>query len=381
MIEKLNIVGHFRGWSGYDHHTRAFVKEFVRAGVRVHLRHMDGWSVDLEPSQWDAAFFDGLSAPVGAETTLHFTAPDHTCPAPRQRNVNYTMFEANRIPAKWVERAGPQDLIVVPTKSSRDAWVESGVPAEKLRMSPLGVDVAFFSQRVEPLPVLDAAQRPIASYGVRVLNIAELRPRKNHLGLLRVWLRATRHDDDAVLVMKATLFRRRALTQFYVDLRDMLAATGLSFERAAPVCLVTDTVTDEQIRALYQACTHYISLSRGEGWDMPMMEAAISGLRLVAPDHSAYQHYLAPDCAHLIPARLIPAVLTGRTGIEDSLFFQGLSWWEPDEDAAIDVIRRIVRAHVEPPYSPRDRIAQSYSWEQAAHSLLVVLAEGDYTTC
>jgi hypothetical protein len=202
----LEVIGPFKGSSGYDRHTREFVREFVRQGVRVRLEHLAGWSVDL-PAELRETWFDSLQAPVDAETVLHFTMPNHAWARRGKRNVNYTMFEADRIPRQWAECAAAHDLIVLPTESSFKAWANSGVPEERLRISPLGVDGQFFSAPAEPLPLTTTEGRPVACYRTRFLNIAELRPRKNHLGLLRSWIRATKRDDDAVLLLKVSVFQ------------------------------------------------------------------------------------------------------------------------------------------------------------------------------
>src|SRR5260370_38384719 len=97
------------------------------------------------------------------------------------------------------------------------------------------------------------------------------------------------------------------------------------------------------IRALYAAATHYVSLSHGEGWDLPMMEAAVSGLALIAPAHSAYLSYLREEEAYLIPAPLGPARFEGRLGRDDPMFFDGLQRWHPGEDAPARIIPRILR--------------------------------------
>ena len=44
MIDRLSVVGPFHGPSGYDRHTREFVRQFVALGVDVHLTQLDGWS-------------------------------------------------------------------------------------------------------------------------------------------------------------------------------------------------------------------------------------------------------------------------------------------------------------------------------------------------
>jgi len=372
-MDRLKVIGPFKGWSGYDRHTRAFVRQFIRLGTQVQLINLDGWSIALPPEQREGHFFDTLSADVSADTVLHFTMPNHARPERDKHNVNYTMFEANGIPAAWVARAVPQELIVVPTESSRQAWINSGVPPEKVCISPLGVDGDFFAQKVDPLPLIDLRQRPVSTYRTRFLNIAELRPRKNHLGLLRSWMRATHPKDDAILIVKMTLFQPRAISQFQADFAEMQTKTGLSLEDAAPVLFIAHVLSDEEIRALYQTATHYISMSKGEGWDQVMMEAAVSGLRLIAPAHSAYTHYLTEDDTEFIPSNLTAATFEGQMGYEDYMFFNGLHWWEPDEDAAVSIIQRIIRNATASKPSPQHRIINQYSWENAAQKLLNIL--------
>src|SRR5262249_13645125 len=194
-----------------------------------------------------------------------------------------------------------------------------------------------------------------------------LRRRKNHLGLLRAWMNATHRDDDAVLILKVGAFQNNALAQFQEDVFEMQRRLGRSIADAAPVVMLTDYLPDDMLRSLYAAATHYVSLSHGEGWDLPMMEAAVCGLTLVAPAHSAY---LREEEAHLTPAPPGPARFDGKLTPEDALLFHGVQWWHPDEDAAADVIRRIVRGSAAPKRSPRDRIAAEYSWEKAAAALL-----------
>jgi len=373
--KSLEVIGPFKGASGYDRHTREFVRQFVRQGVRVRLTHLPGWSVDL-PDALRETWFDTLDAPVGADTLLHFTMPNHAWPRAGLRNVNYTMFEADRIPSRWADCARAHDLVVVPTASSYEAWVRGGVPEERLRVCPLGVDGEFFSAPAAPLPLQGPAGQPLDSYRTRFLNVAELRPRKNHLGLLRSWIRATRPEDDAILLLKVSVFQRGVFEEFQADVASMQQRLGRTLADAAPVALVAQTLTNEQVRSLYNSATHYLSMSRGEGWDQAMMEAAAAGLQLVAPRHTAYLSYLRDEDAYPIPATLRPVTFEGRMGVGDRLFFEGLGWWEPDEDAAVETIRRIVRGEAAPKPSPQSRIIGEYTWEKAAARLIEILWEG-----
>ncbi len=366
----LEVIGPFRGSTGHDRHTREFVRHLVQQGVPAQLTPLEGWSIAM-PDGARETWFDALSAPVDADVALHFTMPTLCRPRAGMSNVNYTMFEADRIPLEWVDRAADHDRIVVPTEASRLAWSARGVPDAQLRIVPLAVDGDFLAVDAPPLDITLPDGRPLASYSHRFLNIADLRPRKNHLGLLRTWSQATRADDDAVLILKCTAVHPRTIDLFRRD----LAAIGFSFPNAAPVLFMTSMLSDEQLRSLYRSATHYLSMSFGEGWDFPMMEAAVSGLQLIAPRHTAYCEYLGDNDAELIPATAVPAIIEGRAGAEDRRWFNGAHWWKPDEESAAVVIRSIVDGTRPPKASPAARIRREHRWSAAAKRLREVLEE------
>ena len=372
MIDRLHVIGPVRGASGYDRHTRELVRQLVRRGVAVQLTHLVGWSHDM-PADSQPTWVDELERPVAADTVLHFTMPIHAQPVVGLRNVNYTMFEASRIPDEWAARAYEHERVVVPTEACRDAWTVAGVPREMVRVSPLGVDAGHFSRGSPPLELAAPGGRPISDHAVRFLNVAEPRPRKNLLALLRVWICATRPDDDAVLVMKSSLYDQWAMDMFVQDIQRMQASLGRSLDQAAPVLILRAILSDEEMLALYRSATHYISLSHGEGWDLAMMEAAVAGLELIAPRHTAYVEYLDDDEVEFVPVREGPFRCEGELGAEDGIFFDGLSWWDPDEDEAIAIVRGILDGRGTEKRSPARRIADEYTWERAAERLLAAL--------
>jgi glycosyltransferase involved in cell wall biosynthesis len=124
---------------------------------------------------------------------------------------------------------------------------------------------------------------------------------------------------------------------------------------------------------LYAAATHYWSMSHGEGWDQPMVEAAATGLRLIAPRHTAYLEYLDSDVAQLIPVRTTPA--DASINPWTAALFEGANWWTPDEDAACQALRNAIDGRDEPAASIRDRLASAFTWRHAGAQLIEVLAE------
>ncbi len=373
VIDSLRVRGPFAGPTGYGHHVREFVRQLVARGVEVELEGLAQWSARRFPNGQRELWFDSLRRSVDAHIFLQFCMPHQIVDRPDLFSVNFTMFEGDRVPDLWLRRKGGLLPTIVPTESSKSAWLASGMPEELLRICPLGVDPSLYSASVEPLTVSLPHGEPISSRKTRFLNISEITPRKNIEGLLRSWLTATSQNDDAVLVMKLGGHFDSDYESVELTKAKLEAEAGRSFDTAAPIITLTDILSDAEMPRLYAACTHYISVSHGEGWDLPMMEAAASGLLLIAPDHTAYRTYLDESTATLLPSRKVPASVHG----ELAMLFQGVNWWEPDQDAAVGTIRSAIRGEDQAVASARDAILGRWTWEAATDQLIRILGDVD----
>ena len=370
-LKSLRVRGPFRGPSGYDHHVREFTLELVRQGIQVQLVDVPEWGATRLPPQTVDPWFEELLRPLDSPLTLHFTMPHQVKIDPETLNVNHTTFEATQVPQRWIEQNLRHDQVLVPSESSRRAWINSGYPKERIRLCPLGINPHIFAQPVMPLSFRTQSGRPVLDFGVRFLNVSELGPRKNIVGLLHAWLDATREDDDAILILKLSRNSPGWFELLMLQMRTLERETGRYFIDAAPVEMLFDLLPDTEMPRLFAVGTHYISLSHGEGWDQPMVEAAVSGLRLIAPDHSAYPTYLTPETATLIPSREVPARFEGDPQLQ--ALFADANWWEPNHQAAVAAIRTAIAHPTAGPYGAREGILARFTWEQSTRQLIDAL--------
>jgi hypothetical protein len=365
MKRALEITGSYKGVTGHDHHTRSIVRALHQAGVEIKLNDLPEWSPAKLPLSLQDEFFKRFDRHVDAFVHLFFCMPHQVVPG-AGRIINYTMFEADRIPEDWVDLSRHHDLIVVPVESCRQAWTDSGVPKGKVAVAPLGVDVSLFAPGIEPLPLSDPRGRTASQYSVRFLNISHAVERKNLFGLLRMWLIATNANDDAALLLKPGFYSQDSRSSFLMRLHQLERSVGKALKDAAPVFWLGGTFTPESMPSLYAAATHYISVSRGEGFDLPMVEAGVSGLELIAPRHSAYLDYLSDEIAHLINARPVEAKVPDDD--DTGKLLKGAHWWEPEQDEVCAALRAIIDGKSKRKASPRDSLMR-LTWSRTAELL------------
>jgi glycosyltransferase involved in cell wall biosynthesis len=366
------VTGPFKGITGYDRVVRSIVPELRQLGVEVELRDLEEWSPTRRTETLPPDLLRTQRVRQ-ADLHLHFGMPPQVACSPDCPNINYSMFEADRIPAAWARATEKIDLVVVPTESSRLSWIAGGVPAEKVAVCPEGADFELFAPGAEPLDFRTREGRAVRDFRYRFLNVAEFSTRKNLAGLLRVWLRATRATDAAVLILKPGFYTAGSRERYGEMLRRLEDEVGRRFEDAAPVILCERQLDEAEMPRLYASASHYWSMSFGEGFDLPMVEAAGCGLQLIAPRHSSYLHYLRPEHAFLLPVEAVEPEITEDPAL--AAFFQGSKWWRPDEAATVETIRAIIDGTAPPKSSARKSLQADCHWRRMAEGLIQVVEE------
>jgi glycosyltransferase involved in cell wall biosynthesis len=123
------------------------------------------------------------------------------------------------------------------------------------------------------------------------------------------------------LVIKASGFDES--NAIHADLRETVRSLG---ER---VTLVTETLTDNEIKNLVRCCDCFVSLHRSEGFGRGISEAMYLGKPVIATAYSGNLDFMAPDVSMHVGYRLVPV------GAGEYPHHEGQVWAEPDLEQAV----------------------------------------------
>ena len=321
---QFSAFGPYRGCTGYDTLMRSFLREWYAQGHQMATVEFEKWSNMRGPTEIDPILQEtdahAKNGDIDCQFHINFSLLDQTRLNPNIMNVCYTMFESSKICPQWVEGAKRLDLIVVPTEFNRKTFAESGIPANKLAVCPCPLDIEKITTPVPIVGLKAFGGEDIMKYKHRFLNCSEFINRKNVEQLIQVWCDETKETDDACLILKLN-----SNSGVKLDFFKQKVEQCVKNKKCAPIFLFTKFINDNLMLALYQNCTHYISMSFGEGWGLSESTCGVLGKRVLAPRSTAFLDYLNEENSYPIQVNTIRANQDGPT----AGYYFNSNWYNP----------------------------------------------------
>ena len=246
------------------------------------------------------------------------------------RYIGYTMFEMVDLPSAWVEGCECMDEIWVPSMFNLDSFSQAGVPKDKIKLVPLGVDVDFFDpDRVQPMEIPGLK-------GFNFLSIFQWTKRKGWDILIKAYLEAFKQADDVALVIRS-YYRNGRETESLV--RRYIEELGFDVNKIPRISVVSEPIISQYMPSLYKACQAFVLPTRGEGWGLTYMEAMAMGLPTIGTRFSANLDFMNDENSFLIDNLGIEPV--DEEQVRDNLQYAGLSWGKPSFEHTVELMRYV----------------------------------------
>ena len=242
---------------------------------------------------------------------------------------------------------------------TKQMYVRSGVPAHKVFVFPLGVDLDLYCPHGNKYPL-----NTNKSY--KFLFVGGTIWRKGIDILINTYLSAFTKDDDVCLVIKDM-----GTNSFYHGINQKKVIQELvSNQNLAKIIYLEDELTSSQLSALYRSCDCLVHPFRGEGFGLPVLEAMACGLPVVVPDKGPVTEFGSPGSVFFVPSGMISPqglVLGPEMDVVEKPRMVELDQQE---------LARTMRALYLNPEIGRlrgalaaDRVHREYSWTRVAHRI------------
>lgn len=344
--------------TGYAMSSRELVRALDQEGVRVAYRYVYGPGTVFPRHEPETSGDYRLDVIAERKTqrrppvSVVYAQGDVFHRNEGRYRIGYTMLEVDGFPADWVKQADRMDEVWVPTEFNRQGFLRSGLK-KPIHLIPLGVDTDAFHPAV--------ASWPNPSGEFTFLSSFEWGERKEPWLLLKAFNDTFSARDPVRLVCK--VMNKDPET----SIKQEIGRLGLRESGGRISWLFNLEFPHYQLASLYRSADCYVSVARGEGWDMPLMEAMACGLPSIATDWGAHTEFVHAGIAY-------PLAIHGTVpAVAKCPYYDGYSWADPDGDHLRTLLREVYENREEARRrgaAAAAEMAARWSWRSAAKKIV-----------
>ncbi|MGQ9819847.1 MAG: glycosyltransferase [Candidatus Kapaibacteriales bacterium] len=200
-------------------------------------------------------------------------------------------WEFSSLPRKFVDIFLQADELWVPSNYTRRAFINSGIPFNKVQIVPNGIDPDLFQPSGELFPLKTNKK-------LKFLYVGGTIYRKGIDILLQSYVSNFTSKDDVTLVIKDM-----GTESFYFGQTAQDRISSIQNTEGTPeIIYIKDQLTEKEMASLYRACDVFVSPYRGEGFSLPTLEAMASGLPVIVTEGGATEDFVLDSFGWKIPS-------------------------------------------------------------------------------
>lgn len=246
----------------------------------------------------------------------------------------------------WVDACNKMDMVIVPSTHAERALRAAGEIRRPLHVVP----EAYIGALDEPLPSLQPTFGIDTDFNFLIVgqltaNHAAL-DRKNIYNTINVMCDAFKGDSDVGVVLKVNSGRSTKLDRKVTcdRLKTVIEATRKGdFPKFH---IVHGNMTDDEMACLYRhpKMKAFVSLTRGEGFGLPILEAAVAGLPVITTNWSGHLDFMSKGrfipvdytLKHIPPQKIDK----NKDNPASNIWMEGAHWACPIDRGAVKALKK-----------------------------------------
>ena len=268
------------------------------------------------------------------------------------------LVETDRCTKEWVEKCNKMDHIVVPSTFTKNVLRRSGALIKPVTVIPEWYNSNLLNNslmsKTRQDERFDQINDPFTILTIGTLTSQNPKDdRKNLVNTIK-WVSEEFKDNEDVAILLKTNFGKgtvldRKLCREY--LKNLKASAGI--EKFPKIKFLHGNLKKEEVAAVF---THpkvkmYVTATRGEGYGLPLVEAAASGLPIVATGWSGHLQFLDKEKFGCVDYNLVEIE---ESRVDNRVFKRGFKWAEPVETSFKRELRKVYKDYQNAKSKSRD---------------------------
>ena len=345
-------------YSGYGTHSRQVFKF-----VRTHFPNshvvtgvlpwgITPWMINTELCHGEVGNVMAASSPLTSDdkvdVSFQVQLPNEWDPTLAKFNIGISaVVETGICNPKWLDACNRMDLVIVPSEHASAVLNNSGYVKTPIEV----VGECFYPEIEEDPPALDVEFETPFNF-LLLGQFTGQHPaldRKNIFNTIKWFVEEFSGNEEVGLVLKTNMGTNTTIDRKLTHQTVQKVLSEVRKGEYPKVHVIHGPMSPRQIAGLYRhsKIKAFLSFTRGEGFGLPILESAASGLPIIATNWSGHLDFLKLGKFVKVPYRL-DDVPSAR--IDNEIFMPSSKWAEVDEDMA----KRIMRKFYKSPHKPQE---------------------------
>ena len=353
------------------------------SGYGVHARQICRWAfsqdfhVTTDITRWgntpwytDRNECNGLidkimeaSSPITTTPDVCFQImlPNEWQPTLGKKNFGVTaVVEADKCSDNWIDACRRMDHVIVPSEFAKRCLVNSGLKSKRVTVIPESYIDSCESEPVD-LDISFETSENYLMFGQ--MSGDYLTDRKNTATTLALFCDLFKDNPDVGLIVKTNSGGNSTVDRQITSLKLKSIVKQVRKGPFPKVYFLHGYLNEKEVSSLYKhsKVKGLISLTHGEGFGLPLLEAAACGLPVCATNWSAHTEFLNLGEWTKIRGRVEP--IPPRK-VDGNIWIQGAQWANPDINEARNTIQSFVLEDKPSTEGLQKSIRNKYSFEK-----------------
>lgn len=268
------------------------------------------------------------------DVSFQVQLPDEWNTKLAKKNIGVTaLIETDKCSPEWVDKCNQMDHIIVPSTFTKNVLKRSGPFTKSVTVIPEWFNGDVSNRSLMSKTLSDERYNNIDS-NFCILMIGTLTSqipeddRKNLVNSIK-WLCEEFKDNKDVEILLKTNFGKGTAADKKMCKKYLANVINKNRSGSAPKFkLIHGNMKKEEVAALYNhnKVKLYVTATRGEGYGLPLIEAAASGVPIVATGWSGHLEFLDKDLIGSVDYNLVPV---NKTKVDGRIFKESFKWADP----------------------------------------------------
>lgn len=376
-MKNILVVGPLLSISGYGYHSRQIFDYFFNqknTKVSCAILPWGNTSWFVNDTAEDGLIGNIMNAAVDIKSitsneydlAIHIQLPNEWNTAFAKKNIGVSAYvETDMCSKKWIDKTLSMDLVVVPSKFTKDIVINSSSDDHQRKLLDKKINVVaeyyhynFDKEEKNKCLNLNRLLGDIKTK-FNYLTVGQLTSesedcdRKNLVETLRYFCNHFKDNEDVGLILKTSI--GRSTTRDKDKTKDIFSSIIKQIKGNSEYPKVYIMHGDLSIDELYTLYSHdkvnfYLTLTKGEGYGLPLLESARCGLPIIATNWSGHLDFLEKDFLEVD----YDLISIPDEKIDNNIFVKNSKWAKVKKSSVINQLEHSYKNHAKIKEKSRD---------------------------